>query len=504
MIDALYCRVDDLLRRTYTPDTPFGASGATVWAASPQGWGFPGDVHFVHLTGENGLAPLTFSLRADGEAIFPQDGLYRPSHVTLHAVGTDSGLQVTEDKFITADDVLVSVLSLRNPTDNAMSVAVDHVFGLFAGAHTFHGQRVFVYREGPPGDDLHFRLSGYATRTLVFAVGFGLDADTALRKVWHWRNTLDPTRKQAEEYQGWFDRYVPAFDCPDPYLTKMWYHHWYLMKKNHSAPFAGTMQTDTFAGGRWKNNALTATLAESAGNVLREVRWLRDPKFARNFFYSLLRNRASDGAFRSFFLDRTLPATGDTRAVWQAIVDGAKSVQTVHPDAAFLSEIAALRGPDNRPDNRGSDTALPNSAPLSVQDMADAANYLPLETLCRLQFENGDYLRPRTGTAYDADTLTWLTDDRDCLQSPFADRILTQFIGLVPRDDGKVEMHPNVPPSWDYFCVENVPYHGDLLTIVWDSPTYSDDAYNDGDKGLTVYRNGKRVHHQDDLEAFIV
>jgi hypothetical protein len=59
--------------------------------------------------------PLHVALFVDGDEVMPADALYRPSHVTLHGLHADSGLQITEDKFLTQDDVVVSILSLRKP-----------------------------------------------------------------------------------------------------------------------------------------------------------------------------------------------------------------------------------------------------------------------------------------------------------------------------------------------------------------------------------------------------
>jgi hypothetical protein len=50
--------------------------------------------------------------------------------------------------------------------------------------------------------------------------------------------------------------------------------------------------------------------------------------------------------------------------------------------------------------------------------------------------------------------------------SSYADLIITGLAGLRPRADDTVEVNPLVP--WDWFCLDAVPYHGHLLTILWD------------------------------------
>ena len=47
--------------------------------------------------------------------------------------------------------------------------------------------------------------------------------------------------------------------------------------------------------------------------------------------------------------------------------------------------------------------------------------------------------------------------------------MITGLIGLRPRMDNTVEVNPLIPEGkWDYFCLDNVLYHGRNLTILWD------------------------------------
>ena len=72
--------------------------------------------------------------------------------------------------------------------------------------------------------------------------------------------------------------------------------------------------------------------------------------------------------------------------------------------------------------------------------------------------------------------------------SGFTDLIITGLCGLRPRADNTLEVNPLVAMDSDIrsFCLENVPYHGNLVTIVWDA---DGTKYNRG-KGLAVFVNG--------------
>ena len=53
--------------------------------------------------------------------------------------------------------------------------------------------------------------------------------------------------------------------------------------------------------------------------------------------------------------------------------------------------------------------------------------------------------------------------------STYADLLITGLAGLRPRADDTIEVAPLLPEgTWDWFCLENVRYHGRDVTILWD------------------------------------
>ncbi|MEM9347994.1 MAG: discoidin domain-containing protein [Planctomycetota bacterium] len=81
--------------------------------------------------------------------------------------------------------------------------------------------------------------------------------------------------------------------------------------------------------------------------------------------------------------------------------------------------------------------------------------------------------------------------------SSYVDLIITDLIGLKPREDDIVEIDPLLPDGeWDYFALDNVSYHGSNLTIIWDK---------DGSRygllaGLQVYEDGVLIAHSTELQ----
>ena len=80
--------------------------------------------------------------------------------------------------------------------------------------------------------------------------------------------------------------------------------------------------------------------------------------------------------------------------------------------------------------------------------------------------------------------------------STFNDLMITGIIGLRPQADGSIIVNPLVPEGkWDYFCLDNVMYHGKNISVVYDK---TGSHYRHG-KGLILLVNGKKVAQRDTL-----
>jgi hypothetical protein len=121
----------------------------------------------------------------------------------------------------------------------------------------------------------------------------------------------------------------------------------------------------------------------------------------------------------------------------------------------------------------------------------DSVYFKLLETFVESQYYRG---RPYVGEYLDETTGYWLKGDQERSRyynhSTFCDLVITGLVGLRPRPDNTIEVNPLVPENrWDWFCLDNVLYHGNIVTIIWDK---TGKKYNRG-KGLRVLVNGKEV-----------
>jgi Trehalase len=80
--------------------------------------------------------------------------------------------------------------------------------------------------------------------------------------------------------------------------------------------------------------------------------------------------------------------------------------------------------------------------------------------------------------------------------SGFSDPLITGLIGLRPRADNRIEIHPLLPTGvWRYFALDGLPYHGHLLAIVYDK----DGLHYQRGRGLILFVDGKRLAFRETL-----
>jgi hypothetical protein len=147
-------------------------------------------------------------------------------------------------------------------------------------------------------------------------------------------------------------------------------------------------------------------------------------------------------------------------------------------------------------------TALANLFNNYEQDIiTDSAFFRHLELYVESQYYRG---RPYIGEYLDETTGYWLMGDQERSRyynhSTFNDLIITGLVGLRPRADDIIEINPLIPEGiWDWFCLDNVLYNNQILSIIWDS---DGSKYKSG-KGLTLLIDGKKAAQTNSLTKLI-
>jgi len=79
---------------------------------------------------------------------------------------------------------------------------------------------------------------------------------------------------------------------------------------------------------------------------------------------------------------------------------------------------------------------------------------------------------------------------KDYNHSTFCDLIINGLVGLRPRADKVLDVNPLAPlKNWDYLCLDQVPYHGHLVTVIFDR---TGERYGKG-SGLRIFADGREI-----------
>jgi hypothetical protein len=120
-------------------------------------------------------------------------------------------------------------------------------------------------------------------------------------------------------------------------------------------------------------------------------------------------------------------------------------------------------------------------------------NYYDL--LCKytaLHLKNGYFSAPTIEENANPDTGVWINGQSRSEaynHSTYDDLIITGLAGLRPRADNTLEVNPLVPATWNYFCLEDIYYHGYLITILYDR----DGTHYGQGSGLQIFASGTKI-----------
>jgi hypothetical protein len=134
-----------------------------------------------------------------------------------------------------------------------------------------------------------------------------------------------------------------------------------------------------------------------------------------------------------------------------------------------------------------------NQSYVSCDDYFDA-----LLTYAKEHHKNG---KPYIGEYHDEITGAWLKGDnprsRYYNHSCFCDLVISGLVGLCAQADDTIVVHSLVPAdTWEWFALDNIYYHGKLVTIIWDK---TGEKYKRG-KGLSVFVDGSLAADSTKLE----
>lgn len=190
-----------------------------------------------------------------------------------------------------------------------------------------------------------------------------------------------------------------------------------------------------------------------------------------------------------------------------AELGGPGGIRTVEPSYPYYMKQYRYDGPTGQPECQWNGPSWPFQTTLALGGMANLLNdysqtVVRPEDYVRLlkQYAHQHFLNSQLDLQedYNPDTgrvIVGLPRSHHYNHSGFNDLIITGLAGLRPRADNVLLVNPLIPANprspnaIRYFCLENVSYHGNLVTILYDR----DGKHYRKGMGLSVYVNGRQL-----------
>lgn len=85
---------------------------------------------------------------------------------------------------------------------------------------------------------------------------------------------------------------------------------------------------------------------------------------------------------------------------------------------------------------------------------------------------------------------------KDYNHSGYCDLIISGLVGIRTQSNNSIVINPLVPDDWEYFCLENIRYKNNDITVLWDK---DGNKYNYG-KGFIIMVNNQILVHKEEIK----
>jgi hypothetical protein len=157
---------------------------------------------------------------------------------------------------------------------------------------------------------------------LIFSIFFLLVVSAAADSLLDARKLLMEQEFWVNEDFDWYEANIPMFECPDKEIDTTYYYRWELVTRHivYGNPNHGYAFTE-FANRPFWSGAY-GTISCPAGLQINDVRWLRDPRFVRDYVRFWMRHPGAQPRNYSF---------------WAA--DSAWAAHLVYPSDPFITDL---------------------------------------------------------------------------------------------------------------------------------------------------------------------
>ena len=189
------------------------------------------------------------------------------------------GIVVEENKFITEDDVVVSCISFTNKTSGNVEFELETSPNKGLSEERF-GYRYILFGGNAGGTTKTFSLGAGQSAEYRLAVAVSDKKGESQTKINALIDSQNPTDVHIKQFNAWFEKNIPYFDCDDTQILQIYYFRWLTYRNNIrkiTDEWNGFIISEFLPNVEW--SGLYNSISCPAGHHFYEGRWIRDSKY---------------------------------------------------------------------------------------------------------------------------------------------------------------------------------------------------------------------------------
>ena len=193
------------------------------------------------------------------------------------------GVVVEEKKFITEDDLVVSYISFENKSQSTVSFNIKTDPNRGKTEEKF-GYRYILYGGNLGGTQKEFSLEAGKSLEYKMIVAVSDKANESQNKISSFLASKNPVDTHIKQFNAWFEKNIPYFECNDPQLLQIYYFRWLTYRNNIrkiTDEWKGYIISEFLPNVEW--SGLYNSISCPAGHHFYEGRWIRDDKYLDSY-----------------------------------------------------------------------------------------------------------------------------------------------------------------------------------------------------------------------------
>ena len=194
-----------------------------------------------------------------------------------------NGVIVEEKKFITENDLVVSYLTFKNNTGSSISIELTASPNKGVSEEKF-GYRYIQYGSNADGTSKTFTLDSGKNAEYRFIVAVADKKGECQNKISNFLASKNPLENHVSQFNAWFEKNIPYFDCDDEQLLQIYYFRWLTYRNNIrkiTDEWNGFIISEFLPNVPW--SGLYNSISCPAGHHFYEGRWIRDGKYLDSY-----------------------------------------------------------------------------------------------------------------------------------------------------------------------------------------------------------------------------